>query len=222
MSEIYELSAESRNEQGKGSNRRMRRLENKVPAIVYGGDKNPTMISLEHNTLSHALENEGFYSHILTLDIAGKKEKVVLKDLHRHPSKPRILHADFMRVSAKTKITMLVPLHFKGGDIAPGVKTQGGIVSHLITEVEVRCLPGNLPEFIEIDLSTLSIGDTIHLSEIKLPKGVELTTLLQGEEFDQPVASIHKPTLAVEEAPAPSIEGETPQEGSEKEGGSEV
>ncbi|MBA2653662.1 MAG: 50S ribosomal protein L25/general stress protein Ctc [Gammaproteobacteria bacterium] len=217
MSETYELTAETRAENGKGSSRRMRRLENKFPAIIYGGDKNPEMVSLDHNTFVHALENEGFYSHILTLSIGGKKEKVVLKDLHRHPSKPKILHADFLRVSAKTKITMNVPLHFKGEEVSPGVKTQGGIVSHLMSDIEVRCLPGNLPEFIEIDLSGLSIGDAIHLSELKLPKGVEITALAQGKEFDQPVVSIHKPSVA-EETPA----AETPESAAKPEGESEV
>lgn len=217
MSEVYELTAETRAKSGKGYSRRLRRLENKVPAIVYGGEKNPTLISLDHNALVNALESEAFYSHILTLHVEGKEEKVVLKDLHRHPSKPKILHADFMRVSAKTKITMQIPLHFQGEELAPGVKIQGGVVSHQMTEIEVRCLPGNLPEFIEVDISNLSIGDAIHLSQLKLPQGVEITALLQGEEHDQPVVSIHKPIIsteaqtaalqAEEQTPPPAAEG---------------
>lgn len=214
MSDTYELTVETRTENGKGYSRRVRRLENKVPGIVYGGDKNPAMVTIDHNALVNALENEGFYSHILTLSIEGKKEKVVLKDLHRHPSKPRILHADFMRVSPKTKITLHVPLHFKNEEISPGVKTQGGQVSHHMAEVEVRCLPADLPEFIEVDLSQLSIGDTVQLSQLKLPKGVELTALLQGEEYDQPVASIHKPLVVVEEEVTPS-EKAAPEESAE-------
>jgi large subunit ribosomal protein L25 len=216
MSELYELTANPRTENGKASSRRLRRLENKVPAIVYGGEeKKPSMVTLDHNAFAKALENEAIYSHILTLKIDGKKEKVVLKDLHRHPSKPKILHADFLRVSAKTKITMNVPLHFKGEESSPGVKNQGGIVSHLITEAEVRCFPNDLPEFIEVDLSNLSIGESVHLSEIKLPKGVDITALLQGEDYDQPVASIHKPSISVEPTPAVE-EGETLQKPQEK------
>jgi large subunit ribosomal protein L25 len=219
MSEIYKLSAEIRNQGGTGNSRRLRRL-NKIPAIIYGSDKQSVMLSLDHNVFLNALENEGFYSHILTLEFNDTTEKVVLKGLHRHPSKPRILHADFLRVSAKTKITIQVPLHFKGEEIAPGVKTQGGIVSHLMPEVEVRCLPADLPEFIEVDISHLSIGDAINLSELQLPKGVELTALLQGEKFDQPVVSINKLTVAVEPVippPGEKIEPETTVQKSESE-----
>jgi large subunit ribosomal protein L25 len=208
MSEIYEVTAETRNKMGKGENRRIRRLENKFPAVVYGADKAPHSIVLDHNTFVHALENEGFYSNILTLTIDGKQEKVVLKDLHRHPSRPKILHADFLRVSAKTKLTMNIPLHFLGGDTAPGVKAEGGVVSHLMSEVEVRCLPGDLPQYIEVDLSKLAIGDAVHLSNLKLPKGVELTALTHGEGHDQPVANIHKPIVIQEEEPEVSAAAE--------------
>jgi len=220
MSETYELTVETRTQHGKGHSRRLRRLENKVPAIIYGGEKDPAMVILDHNVLSNALENEAFYSHILTLNVDGKKEKVVLKDLHRHPSKPKILHADFMRINPKTKITMHVPLHFLNAEISPGVKTQGGQVSHLMTEVEIRCLPKDLPEYVEVDLSKMSIGDSVLLSELKLPKGVEITALLQSEEHDQPVVSLHKPTIIAEEptaTPAPK-----PEEGSSAEEQSEV
>jgi large subunit ribosomal protein L25 len=199
MPEIYELTAETRTNSGKGNSRRLRRLKNKVPAIIYGGDKNPTAIIIDHNVFAHALENGGFYSHILTLSVDGKAEKVVLKDLHRHPSEPKILHADFMRISAKTKLTMHIPVHFSGEESVSAVKDQGGIVSHHMNEVEVRCLPADLPESIEVDVSNLEMGDAIHLSGLKLPKGVELIALLQGEEFDQPVVSIHKPHVVVEE-----------------------
>lgn len=219
MSEIYELTAEARSHSGKGSSRRLRRLENKVPAIIYGGDKNPAMIVLDHNSLTKALENEGFYSHILTLEVAGKKEKVVLKDLHRHPSRPKILHADFLRVNPNTKITMQVPLHFKGGDDAPGVDKEGGVISHLMNEIEIRCLPGDLPEFIEVDLSKLSLGDAVHLSDLKLPKGIEITALLHGSEADQAVANIHKPTI-IEEPETASEEG-LPEESAKSEGETE-
>lgn len=205
MADNYELNAETRNSVGKGANRRMRREENKIPAVIYGGEKNPTPITVDHNTFIRALENEGFYSHILTLKVDGKAEKVVLKDLHRHPYKPKILHADFQRVSAKTKLTMHIPLHFKGEDEAPGVKDQAGIISHHMTEVEVRCLPADLPEFIEVDVSKLNLDDSVHLSSLKLPKGVEIVALLQGQDFDQPIVSIHKPHIAPEVVAAEEI-----------------
>lgn len=201
MSDIYELNAEVRPHVGKGECRRIRRLENKVPAIVYGGDKSPEAIVLDHDKLTKALENEAFYSHILTLTVAGKKQKVVLKDLHRHPSRPKILHADFLRIDPKTKFTMHVPLHFINADVSPGVKDQGGIVSHIISEVEVKCLPSDLPEYIEVDLTKMKLDETWHLSDLKLPKNVELTSLAHGKEGDHPVVAIHKP-LVSQEAPA--------------------
>jgi large subunit ribosomal protein L25 len=210
MSDIYELTVETRTQNGKGYSRRVRRLENKVPAIIYGGEKEPRMINLDHNLFVKALENEAFYSHILTLNVDGQKEKVVLKDLHRHPSRPKILHADFQRISPKTKLTMHVPLHFINEEVSPGVKTQGGQISHLLSEVEIRCLPGDLPEYIEVDLAKLSIGDSIHLSELKLPKGVEITALLQGEGHDQPIVSLHKPLVS--EEPTPPSASEEPEE----------
>jgi large subunit ribosomal protein L25 len=213
MSDIYELTAEIRTQIGKGCSRRLRRLENKVPAVVYGGEKNPESITLDHNIFVNALENEGFYSHILTISIAGKKEKVVLKDLHRHPSRPKILHADFLRVNPKTKLTMNVPLHFLNADVSPGVKNEAGVVGHLMSEVEVKCLPADLPEFIEVDLSKLKVGDAIHLSELKLPKGVEIVALAHDKENDHPVVNIHKPTI---------IQEETPEQSEEKAGESEA
>lgn len=217
MAEIYEINVETRDSIGKSANRRMRRIDNKLPGVIYGGEKNPTPIMIDHNTLSRALENEGFYSHILTLKVDGKAEKVVLKDLHRHPYKPKILHADFQRVSAKSKLTMHIPLHFKGEDIAPGIKDQAGIISHHMTEVEVRCLPADLPEFIEVDISKLKLDDSIHLSQIKIPKGVEIAALLHGTDFDQPVVSIHKPQLPPEPevVAAEEIETEATEEPTE-------
>lgn len=201
MSDIYELTAETRTQIGKGSCRRLRRLENKVPAIVYGGDKNPEAIILDHNKFVNSLENETFYTHILTLSIDGKKEKVVLKDLHRHPSRPKILHADFLRINPKSALTMNIPLHFVNADTAVGVKEEGGVVSHLMSEVEVKCLPTNLPEYIEVDLANVKLGQNLHLSDLKLPKNVELTALAHGKDGDQAVVSIHKPHVVQEEAP---------------------
>jgi large subunit ribosomal protein L25 len=217
MANHFELSAETRNNLGKGPVRRLRRLEGKVPAVVYGAGKPAQSIMLMHRQLVHALQNEAFYSHILTLDVNGVAEKVVLKDLHRHPSKPLIMHADFLRVSATEKLTMHVPLHFINEDKAHGVKLQNGIISHLLNEVEIRCLPGDLPEYIEIDMSELKLDQTIHLSDLKLPKGVELVALAHDD--DRPVVNIHK-LVAVEESETLAIPAaEVPVVG--KEAGSE-
>lgn len=208
MSNAFELSAELRQDIGKGASRRLRRQENQVPGIMYGGGEDPVNLSFSHNQLSKALQNEAFYSHILTIQIKGKAQKAVLKALQRHPYKPRILHLDLLRITGKEKIQMQVPLHFKGEDVAPGVKLSNGIVSHLLSGVEIRCLPDNLPEYIEVDLSNLALNEAIHLADLKLPHGVELVALLHGvdTESNLPVASIHMPRAAAiaEETTAPA------------------
>ncbi len=198
MSKVdFNITAEVRSDLGKGASRRLRH-EGKVPAVLYGADKEPVSITLDHDDLFHHLENEAFYSHILNIDVAGSKEKAVLKDLQRHPAKPIILHADFMRVSDKEKLKMSVPLHFINEEQAPGVK-KGGLVTHNITEVEVQCLPKDLPEFLEVDLAGLDMEQILHLTDIKLPAGVELVELLHGEGHNQPIAAVHK-TRASKEA----------------------
>ncbi|MFO1257986.1 MAG: 50S ribosomal protein L25/general stress protein Ctc [Gammaproteobacteria bacterium] len=193
----FELSATVRNDMGKGASRRLRRLENCVPGIVYGAEKAAQPISLIEKDVKKALENEAFYSHILKLTIDGKTEQVVLKDLQRHPYKARLLHLDFLRVSATQKLHMHIPLHFINQETAPGVK-EGGLVSHHVVELEVKCLPADLPEYIEIDMGQLGMDGVIHLSDVKLPKGVELIAHVD-EEHDTPVASIHRLRAAVEE-----------------------
>ncbi|MBF0470242.1 MAG: 50S ribosomal protein L25/general stress protein Ctc [Gammaproteobacteria bacterium] len=193
----FSLTATSRSDQGKGASRRLRRNGN-VPAVIYGGDREPAAITLEHHILANHLEQEAFYSHILNLTIDGRSEQVVLKDLQRHPAKPFILHADFLRIKSDEKIRMTVPLHFSGEEVAPGVKIDGGMISHNITEVEISCLPKDLPEYIAIDLSHLTMEHAFHLSEIKLPDGVELLELSHGEEHDLPVAAVHKTRAAVD------------------------
>jgi large subunit ribosomal protein L25 len=202
----FELEATIRHEQGKGASRRLRR-ENKLPAVVYGGGKTGQSLTLEHNKVLRALENEAFYSHILTLKIGSESERVILKDMQRHAFKPRILHMDFQRVRADEKLHMNIPLHFTGSEKAPGVKA-GGQVSHLVNDVEVSCLPDNLPEYLEIDLSTLELNQTLHLSDITLPKGVELVGLAHGQ--DTPIVSLHIPRVEEEvidtEAPPPPAE----------------
>jgi len=206
MAGLFELTAELRTNLGKGENRRLRRLSFKLPAVIYGAGKAPESITLTQHQFGNALKNEAFYSHILTLNVAGKSEKVVLKALQRHPSKPFLLHADFLRVSATEKLTMHVPLHFINEDTAPGVKQEGGVISHLLNDVEVRCLPADLPEFIEVDFAEMKLGDSIHLSNLKVPKGVEIVAL--AHEDDRMVANLHMPHVIEEpeEEIAPSAE----------------
>jgi len=209
MSDIYELSAESRQDVGKGASRRLRRTD-KIPAVIYGTGGESKALTMDHNQVIKALRNEAFYSHILTINVDGKKEKAVLKDLQRHPYKPKVLHMDFQRISDKEKIQMRVPLHFIGGDVAPGVKEGGGIVSHLVNEVEISCLPKDLPEFIDVDISQLELDQTLHLTDLKLPKGAEIVTLMHNPDNNQPVVNIHVPRVAPaeEEIEAPAAEGE--------------
>jgi large subunit ribosomal protein L25 len=210
MSVDFNIIAESRSDEGKGASRRLRR-EDKVPGVIYGGGKDAVSISLDHNSMFHHLEHEAFYSHILSISVDGKAEKVVLKDLQRHPYKPTIMHADFMRVNAKEKIRMSVPLHFTGEEIAPGVKIGGGMISHNMTEVEISCLPGALPEYLEVDLSMLELDHSLHLSDVKLPKGVEIVALTHGADHDLPVAAIHKTRGSIDSAStddAPVEEGD--------------
>lgn len=201
----FELHAEKRHSLGKAAVRRIRRLEDKLPAIIYGGGHEPEPLSLSHNKVQKALENEAFYSHILTINIDGKKEKAVLRALQRHPYKPKIMHMDFQRISETEKLTMHIPLHFSGEELAPGVKEEGGIVAHLLSSVEVICLPKHLPEFLEVDISALALNASLHLSDIKLPQGVELVELSHGHDNDLPVVSIHLPRAAL-------VEEETPVE----------
>ncbi len=212
MSESFVLEAEPRTDLGKGASRRLRRT-GKIPAVLYGGDQDPVALQLDHDKLLHQLDNEAFYSSILTIRLSGKEEQAILKDLQRLPGKPRLLHADFQRVKADEKIRVHVPLHFVNEDTAPGVKA-GGIVTHNLVEVEVSCLPGNLPEFIEVDLGNLDLDQTLHLSEIPLPEGVELVELSHGEGHDQAVVTIHLPRGAKEAGEEEG--GEAAEEGGEE------
>ena len=195
MSDSFEVNVELREDLGKGASRRLRRLEDKIPGIVYGGGKKPQPLSLSHKEVIKHLEDEAFYSHILTLKAGKKTEKVILKDLQRHPYKPKITHMDFMRISANQKLTTSVPLHFLNEENCPGVKA-GGVVNHGYTTVEISCLPKNLPEYIEIDMADAEMDAIIHLSDIKLPKGVEIVELMHGEDHDHAVATIHKARAA--------------------------
>lgn len=202
MKTAFEIAAEFRDDQGKGASRRLRR-HGKVPAILYGGRQEPRALALDHDRLRHLMDDERFYSTILNLTVGEAAQPAVLKDVQRHPWRNQILHVDFQRVLEDEPIRVQVPLHFRGGAEAVGVRTQGGILSHLRNEVEVTCLPRDLPEYIEVDVSALEINRVIQLSDLQLPTGVQLVELLAGR--DAPVASIH--ALRVEEeAPAPVAE----------------
>lgn len=207
----FELTAESRDALGKGNTRRMRRNQDRLPAIIYGAGKAPETISLSQTDMMVAMKDEAFFSHILTINVGGKKQQVVIKALQRHPYKNIIMHADFLRINAKDKITMTVPLHFINEEQAPGVKASG-VVSHMMTELEIRCLPSKLPEFIEIDMAAMELDAVVHLSDIKLPKGVELVQEIT-EDNNQAVVSIHKAhTEAAEDTTDDAAEGETASE----------
>lgn len=204
----FEINANTRALQGTGASRRLRNA-GKVPGIVYGAGGEVAVIEVDHNDLYHQLRKEAFHASILSLKLDGREEQVLLRDFQMHPFKQLVLHVDFQRVSQTEKIHMKVPLHFINADVAPGVKLTGGTVSHIMTEVDISCLPKDLPEFIEVDLSNLAAGHSIHVSELKLPAGVEIVGL-KGE--DRAVATIVIPRVGVEEeaaAPAAAAAGET-------------
>ena len=189
MSSIV-LEAQSRTDMGKGASRRLRRLENKVPGILYGGDKKPQTIHLQHNKVVKALENESIFSSVFDLRVDGKVEHVILQDLQRHPYKPVILHMDLQRVSAKDVLIKHVPLHFINEQAARGVKA-GGKINHVMTQIEIRCQAKNLPEFVEVDMIDVGKDDVLHLSDLKLPKGVQFASDINDPAHNLPVVSIH-------------------------------
>lgn len=212
MSEaIFNLDAEIRTDIGKGASRRLRRAE-KVPAVLYGADKEPVSLTLEHNKVLQAQEFEAFYSHILTLNIGGEKVEALIKDMQRHPFKPKILHMDFLRVDAKQAVHTHVPLHFINEETSKGIKLQGGHAEHHMNDIEVSCLPADLPEFIEVDLAEVELGQTLHLSDVAMPKGVTSLELAKGEDHDLAVVTIKAAKGgsddAAEEADVDSAEGE--------------
>ncbi len=225
MKQEFNLVAELRDTQGKGASRRLRR-EGKVPAILYGGGRPPRTLAFDHNRVLLQLEHEAVYSSVLTITVGDKSQPAILKDVQRHPSKRQIMHIDMQRVREDEKIRMNVPLHIVGEDVAPGVKLGGGAVFRLITEVEVICLPKDLPEYFEIDVSKLELDDMLYLSDIKVPEGVELPELGHGAEYDHAIVSIqaHKAGAVEEEEAAAEAEGEgaeaepSPAAGGEKSG----
>ncbi len=196
MNISFELDAEPRADVGKGASRRLRR-QNRVPGIIYGADIDPVQISVAHNVLLQHLENEAFYTHILTVKVDGKAETVVLKDLQRHPAKPIVMHVDFQRVSDDRPLVKRIPLHFVNQSRAPGVKL-GGEVSHNLGYVEVSCLPKDLPEYIEVDMSEMEAPSALHMSDLKLPEGVTIPVLTLGADHDMAVVQVHKVMVKAE------------------------
>src|SRR3989344_6568590 len=226
MSAKFDLTAEPRNAKGTGASRRLRRA-GKIPAILYGAGKEPTMVSLDHNLMKRHLENEKFHTSILSVTVDGKTDRAILRDWNMHPYKPIVMHVDLQRISATEKLHMKVPLHFIGQDVAPGVKEDGGIVTHLMTEIDITCLPKDLPEFLTVDMSALRINESVHLSNIKLPEGVSISSFAHGGDA-LAVAAItvirvveEAPVVAVapvEGAAAAPAEGEAAKAGEAKAG----
>ena len=223
----FTLSAEAREDAGRGASRRLRR-EGRVPAILYGGTSKPVALTLDHNDLIHNLHVEAFHSHVLTINIGKKSEQAILKDVQHHPFKNEVLHVDLLRVKKGQKLHVTIPLHFVGTEDAPGVK-EGGVFSRNVVEVEVVCLPKDIPEYLEVDVSALEIGDSRHLTDIKLPEGVEIAALTHGDEHehDISVAAIHHARVVEEEEPAEeavaAAEGEAEEAaGEEAKGGEEA
>jgi len=198
----FEITAEPRNDQGKGASRRLRHA-GKVPAVIYGGHADARSVSLEHHRLLQLVDNEKFYSSIISVSVGGEKQTAIVKDVQMHPARPAVLHVDLQRVSENEKIRLHLPIHFKGEAASPGVKTQGGVVSHMMADVEISCLPKDLPEFLEVDMSAMNLNDTIHLGDIALPPGVTIAALAHGR--NPPVVSIHAPRAA---EPEPTAEVE--------------
>jgi large subunit ribosomal protein L25 len=190
MSESITLTATIRTDVGKGASRRLRRLEDKVPAIIYGGDTAPQKLTLSGNEILKASQIEAFYSQILNISVDGTVESALIRDLQRNPASGRVQHIDFQRVSADKEVNVNVPLHFINEDACVGVKMSGGTLTHNLTEVEVTCLPANLPEFIEVDMLEIEAGSSVHLSDLVLPEGVTVVALAFGADRDIPVASV--------------------------------
>jgi len=213
VSNTIELTAEARSDVGKGASRRLRRTTGKVPGIVYGG-RNPAIpVTLAENELVKAMQQESFYSQILNVKIDGNDQQAVVRDMQRHPATNRVMHIDFLRIRADRVVQMNVPLHFLNEESCVGVKMGGGTVSHSLIEIEVSCLPANLPEFVEVDMGEADIGTVVHLSDLTLPEGVTSVALALGPDHDSPVASVQAPRGTAEldeeeETSADAAEGE--------------
>ena len=216
MSKDFDLIAEIREDRGKGASRRLRH-QGLVPAIIYGAGRPARALTFKHSKVIRQLENESFYSSILNIQVNEKSQAAILKDIQRHPAKPLIMHMDFQRIVEDERIRMNVPIHYTNADEAVGVKEEGGSVSQLITDIEIICLPKDLPEYFEVDIQNLGLNEMLHISDIKLPEGVEIPVLAQGPEQDRPIVSIQFIKEVVIEEEVEEIE-EEPIEGEEIEG----
>ncbi|MES1956486.1 50S ribosomal protein L25/general stress protein Ctc [Salinisphaera hydrothermalis] len=218
--EAFELNAEKRNVTGRAENKRLRKT-GRVPAIIYGGNGDPVMLSFNHNDLVHHLDNEAFFSHIIKINVAGgETEEAVLRDLQRHPAKPFVEHADFLRIVAGEALRMHVPLHFVGEEECPGVVDEDGVIQHNLNDIEIECLPRDLPEYLEVDCRNLHLHDAVHLSELVLPSGVQIVELMGDEEEqnDLTVVSVQVPRAAVELEAEEEAEAEAEAAAEEAEG----
>ena len=213
----FELNAELRTDKGKGASRRLRRNADMIPAILYGAGKDPQSLTLAHKDIHKACENEAFFSHIITINADGDSQQAIVKDLQRHPAKDRIMHADFLRIQMDQAITVEVPLHFLNEDSCLGVRQGGGNVSHNMASIEISCLPGDLPEYIEVDIGDLDLGDAIHMSGLRLAEELSIPSLQQGADHDHVVVSVNAPKRAeeldeeaapAEDAPADESDGD--------------
>ena len=220
MSDQFEVQAELREDMGKGASRRLRRHADKVPAIIYGGDKEAQALTLVRKDIEKSLENEAFYSHVLAVNVGGDVQKAILKDLQRHPARNNVMHADFMRVDDKVAIKVNVPIHFLNEENCHGVKMEGGLIQHQATDIEVSCLPGDIPEYIEVDMLDVVTGQIVHLSDVTLPAGVTSVALALGEDHDLAIASIVAPKGGADEDEAP-VEAADAGEEEAEEGDSE-
>ena len=224
MTQRIEIHAELRKDVGKGASRRLRRLADKVPGIIYGGDEESVPVTLSSNELAKAMQLEAFYSQILNVVVDGKGQQAVVRDLQRHPASEKVQHIDFLRIRADRPIQVSVPIHFIDEDKCIGVKQGGGQIVHNMNEVEISCLPGDLPEFIEVYMAQLDVNQSVHLSDLALPEGVSIVALMHGSDRDANVVSVQMPRGGLEEEAAEAAEegGELPEEDAGGEGGEEA
>ena len=221
MSDQLVLTAEGRSDVGKGASRRLRRLSGRVPGIVYGGGNEAIPVTLAENELGKAMQSETFYSQIMNLKIDGGDQQAVVRDIQRHPASEKVQHIDFLRIRADRVFQVSIPIHFLNEESGPGVKLNGGNLVISMNELEVSCLPADLPEYVELDVGELDIGDLLHVSDIKLPEGVTSVALALGEDYDSAVVTVALPRAAVEEDEAEEgVEGEATDEAGD-EGGDE-
>ena len=217
MNESNIINAEIREDVGKGASRRLRH-QGKIPAVIYGGHRAPATLTIEHDPLRHRAEQESFFSSILVIQVPdGRTQKVIVRDVQHHPYKAQIMHLDFMRVSDEEILRMHVPIHYTGESESPAGKASGVVIQHLVTEIEIAALPGNLPSFLDINLSQLKIGDVVMLSDIQLPEGVQIPALGEGGSGDQMIANTSHVRESQGTGVAAALEGQVPAEGEKAE-----